>query len=165
MLTAHVIDHSERIKEKIRDKVAAACVAAAEVLAEKYRQELQASQSPPHSRPGEIPHAYLGHREGGWGPRFERGQPNNTPQSGFDSTQIGSLAIYIEAGTSGTGAVVGFEPSHVGNRSQNYLIEWDQGRVRGGRGRRRPWIRPIFDESKQRMKEAAIAAMKADLPF
>lgn len=51
---------------RIQKKVSAGCSAAAEVLADRYQQELLMEQAPPHSDPGQIPHKYDGIREGGY---------------------------------------------------------------------------------------------------
>lgn len=156
MLTARYEDHSDRVIEMLNRKLAAAINVAAESLAEAYRVRLQKFQAPPHSGQGEIPHRYLGHRTGGWGPVFGEGEINNRPESGFASVQTDYLATYIEGGADDVFGIVngyvGFLPSHVAFREQNYLLNWD----RNGH----PWVDEIYGTAKPEMAIAAKAAFE-----
>ena len=157
-------DHSERINAIIGMKMKAGLGAMAVSLAEEYKDGLQAERSPDHSAPGEIPHAYLGHREGGYGPLLGEGEIQNVTFFGFSRDQSGFLSSYIEGGSSGSGdsvrGVVGFADSHVTERRQNYLIQWDQGNVPGFFGIRRPWIIPLYQKAKTGMINAFKAAVR-----
>lgn len=154
-------DHSERINAIIGRKMKAGLGAMAVNLADEYKTGLQAEKAPPHSDPGQIPHAYLGHREGGYGPLLGEGEIQNVTFFGFSRDQSDFLSSYIEGGSSGSGdsvrGVVGFADSHVTERRQNYLIQWDQGNVPGFFGIVRPWIIPLY----QRAKAGMITAFKA----
>ena len=156
MLTARFEDHSDRVIEMLNRKLAAAIGVAAENLAEAYRVRLQKFQAPPHSNIGEIPHRYLGHRPGGWGPVFGEGEINNRPESGFSSIQDDYLATYIEGGADDVFGIVngyvGFLPSHVTFREKNYLLMWDQNG--------RPWVDEIYGTAKPEMASAAKAAFE-----
>jgi len=156
VLTARFEDHSERVIAMLNRKLAAAIGAAAEDLADAYRAGLQFSQAPPHSRVGEIPHRYFGHRPGGFGPVFGAGEPNNTQESGFSATQTDYLSTYIEGGADDVFGIVngyvGFLPSHVTTREQNYLLEHDQ--------RGRPWVIPLYRSAKSEMARVAKSAFE-----
>lgn len=154
MLSVRFQDNREQVKEILRRKVLAACVEAAGVLAETYVSIL-GKEAPPHSRPGEIPHAYNGHKIGGYGPVNAILQANNTARQGFNGTQITFLKNYIDHSRSQNGAVVGFSPSHVNNREKNYLLGWDQGRIDGEPVPMRPWVNPGFELAKEKMKQFA----------
>lgn len=147
MLTVQFEKHSDTFGALLLRKMQAGCDAAATELSETYRKILLQNIAPPHSRAGEIPHAYLGHKPGGYGPlNGVAGSINNTARQGFSGTQITFLATYIDAahGRNG-GAVVGFSPSHVTNREKNYLLGWDQGRIDGSAVPMRPWVRPGYE--------------------
>jgi hypothetical protein len=176
---------------RLAQKANAACAAAASRLADSFRDRLLENQAPPHSAPGEIPHRYDGPRGDGYNLGFEF--KNNNVGVGFSKDQTDFLASYIDSAPSsnGRGAVVGFskQGSHVTQRSQNYLIKWDQGlpiipseeRVQRARRNKkkiprpevveRPWIEPIYKQSRQQMaKDAATAFLAAgevsgDVPF
>ncbi len=161
MLTVRFEDKREEFKALLARKVAAATAEAANVLADTYR-EILSDPAPPHSRPGEIPHAYFGHKPGGWGPANGYNQPNNTSAQGFNGTQITFLKNYIDSGaSSGSSAVVGFSPSHVTTREKNYLIGWDQGMINGDPVLQRPWINPGFEMAKQKMRQFAAVEFRA----
>jgi hypothetical protein len=149
-----------RIAARIVERVSNACVRAAEVLAVGYTEGLQASVAPPHSRPGQIPHAYMGYVQGGFGPVNDDTRINNTPLQGFAYDQQMYLSEYIRSARDGFGGVVGFSPSHVQSRFKNYLIGWDQGRIEYTSVPRRPWIRPLYDQTKSRMIGAARAGLR-----
>lgn len=156
MLTVQFVDNSEKIKELLNKKLLASVGKAAQILSDSYQTGLQASIAPPHSRPGQIPHAYMGHKPGGYGPVNGEGEPNNTPLQGFASTQSDFLSEYIDHGSQEVfgdiEAFVGFRPSHVASRDMNYLIQHDQSG--------RPWIRPLYDKNKDAMIAAAKDAFK-----
>ena len=154
MPTVQFVDHSEAIGELLKRKVQAACVAAADSLHTEYGNILQATIAPPHSKPGEIPHAYLGHKIGGYGPVNKFLEANNQPKQGFASVQTRYLSSYIESSenASTNGAVVGFKPGHVVNRRMNYLIWHDQ--------HGRPWVRRGYEMSSMKMRTAAQSAFK-----
>jgi hypothetical protein len=149
-----------RIAARIAERVSNACVRAAEVLAVEYKEGLQATVAPPHSRPGQIPHAYMGYVQGGFGPVNDDTRINNTPLQGFAYDQQMYLSEYIRSARDGFGGVVGFSPSHVQSRFKNYLIGWDQGRIEYTSVPRRPWIRPLYDQAKSRMIGAARAGLR-----
>jgi hypothetical protein len=159
MLSVRFQDNREQIKEILRRKVSAACVEAANVLTESY-VEILSTSAPPHSRPGEIPHAYNGHKEGGYRKNLPL-QPNNTAVHGFNGTQITFLKNYIDFARSSNGAVVGFSPSHVNNREKNYLLGWDQGRIEGQPVPIRPWVNPGYELAKEKMKQFASVEFRA----
>ena len=160
MLSVRFQDNREQIKEILRRKVSAACVEAANVLTESY-VEILGTVAPPHSRVGEVPHAYNGHKLGGYGPVNAILQPNNTALQGFNGTQITSLKNYIDFARSSNGAVVGFSPSHVNNREKNYLLGWDQGRIEGQPVPIRPWVNPGYELAKEKMKQFASVEFRA----
>ena len=163
MLTVRFEEHKARFAELLLRKMQAATHAAAIELNETYHRILLKNIAPPHSRIGEIPHAYLGHKPGGFGPRNGvAGSINNTARQGFSGSQITFLATYIDAarGRNG-GAVVGFSPSHVTTRQKNYLIGWDQGRIDGDAVPTRPWIRPWYEIAKPLMVDVFKAQFKA----
>jgi hypothetical protein len=156
MLTAQVADHLPAILELIQRKTFAAVQSIAVELADDYKSDLQAVQAPEHSALGEIPHRYFGHRPGGYGPLFGDNEINNRPESGFASVQADYLASYIEGeAVEFLGEIegyVGFAPSHVVTREQNYLLEHDQ--------HGRPWVDEILDRHKQEIAEAAADAFR-----
>lgn len=133
MLTVRFEEHSDRIAKVLSRKLLAAMDAAASELADSYRFGLQREIAPPHSRPGQIPHAF-----------------NEQPPSS-NTGQVDYLSSYIESGSAGEFnepvGFVGFTPSHVVSRQENYLIDHDlQGR---------PWVKPIYDQSKLNMVAVA----------
>lgn len=155
-LSVRIEDHSQRIMELLERKLRAGLGAAAEDLADAYAFGLQREPAPPHSERGEIPHAYLGHKSGGFGPVFGPGEPNNQPASGFSSTQTDFLSSYIR-GTAGAPGqslrgMVGFADSHVTRRSQNYLLMHDQNG--------RPWVNELFKPARQQMAAAFVRAFE-----
>ena len=159
MSSVTFVDHSEKIKEKLNRKLEACVRAAAVLLSDGYQTGLQKTIAPPHSRIGEIPHAYAGHKPRGFGPLNGYGEPNNTTELGFArDQQVGSdfLSNYIEGGASGDfGTVegfVGFRPSHVASRAQNYLLRHDE--------TGRPWVYPLFRENRSQMVIAAKTAFE-----
>ena len=149
-----------RIAARIAERVSNACVRAAEVLAEEYTIGLQRNTSPPHSKPGQIPHAYMGYIQGGFGPVNVDTDINNTVDQRFAYDQQMYLSEYIRAARDEIGGVVGFSPSHVQSRFKNYLIGWDQGRIEYKSVPTRPWIRPLYDKAKSRMIGAARAGLR-----
>ena len=152
MLTVRFEDNREAFKLLVARKLQAGVTAAAFELANEYRDMLQETKAPPHSAPGQVPHAYLGHIEGGFGPVNGRGKPNNTPRQGFSQTQTDYLSSYIRhAADEARLATVGFAPSHVTNRIQNYLLGWDQGMIDGRPVPRRPWVREGYDRARRAM--------------
>ena len=187
-------DYSERFMELLQTRAHLACRAAGRVLRDSYREQLLANQAPPHSRPGEIPHKYNGPRPGGYGWAGDGSVKNNNPSTGFAKDQSRPLASYIRLTGSRRfvgGVKIGFarQNSHVVSRDQNYLIAWDQGvfvepdprliakrrsqkkRLPRGGFVSRPWVRPIFDYSRERMVAAAGQAFSTgatgsgDVPF
>lgn len=160
MLNVSFRDNSEAIKELLTRKVQAATRAAAVALSDAYR-ELLDTPAPPHSPPGAIPHSYFGYREDGYGPVNDNTWKNNTTKQGFSGDQRNILSSYIQAAAakSGAGAVVGFEPSHVTTRQQNYLLGWDQGTI-PGRDEKRPWVKEIYRYSEFKMQQEAAVAFK-----
>lgn len=160
MLTVRFEDYREVLIELLNLKLRAAAEGAAGVLAQHYRDMLS-EDAPPHSGPGQVPHAYLGHKEGGYGPVNAEGAPNNTPKNKFNgipfsSTQVAHLKDYIDVGPAEGGSVVGFAPGHVSSRPQNYLIAWDRGKVRGQKNKKRPWIDEGYKEARDEMKQVAV---------
>jgi len=153
VLTVRFEEHNQRFGALLLRKIEAGCTAAATELSETYRRLLLRNIAPAHSRAGEIPHAYLGHKPGGYGPKNGvAGSINNTPRQGFSGTQITFLASYIDAARAASGgAVVGFSPSHVTNRQKNYLLGWDQGRIDGDAVPMRPWVVPGYNAAKPLM--------------
>lgn len=156
-LVAEVVDHSQRIKDLIARKLRASLGAAAERLSDQYAAELQRVRAPPHSEKGQVPHAYLGHRPGGFGPVNGPGEINNTVQQGFSRDQSDFLASYIHGVSGGEGqslrGMVGFEDSHVTSRAQNYLL------VHNFRGR--PWVFPVYQRGKSQMIEDFTSAFRS----
>jgi hypothetical protein len=156
-------DHSAQIIEMIERKLRAGLGEAARVLGEEYQTALLAEDAPPHSKPGQIPHAYLGHKPGGFGPLNGPGEINNTTKFGFSSDQQDNLASYIHGTGTPAGqrlqAIVGFSDSHVTRRSQNYLIQWDQAEIQGS-AKRRPWVRPVYDKRKTQIVNAFKAGFR-----
>ena len=153
------VDHSAEIMELLERKLRAAVGNAAEELAEVYKSRsfgLQRRIAPPHSRKGQVPYAYLGWKDGGFGPVNGFGERNNTPKQGFSSTQTDYLSSYIH----GTGTpegqriqgLVGFIDSHVTSRSQNYLLWHD----RNGR----PWVNRLYQRGRKRVAQAAKAGFE-----
>jgi hypothetical protein len=131
MLTVQFEDHTNEFLERMRERLVKTCVRAAEVLAEAYVTRLTINEAPPHSKKGEIPHAYFGWKVGGYGPTNDSGV-NNPGQTDY-------LATYISYARSDNfnsiGAEVGFLPSHV-DEGQNYLLRHNASS--------RPWINPIY---------------------
>jgi hypothetical protein len=167
MFNATFVDHSDEINALLKRKVYACVAAAGYSLAKSYREGLQDNTAPEHSRPGQIPHAYAGHQEGGYGPLYEPGQANNTRDNGFARDQgVGSdfLSDYIEVDASGDlediKSFVGFAPSHVTTREKNYLIDWDLGTVPGQDGVRRPWIDELYKNNRAEIANEARQAFK-----
>jgi hypothetical protein len=159
MFSVTFVNHSERVMDLLNRKLLACVRAAAVELGDSYKFGLQREYAPPHSRLGEIPHAYMGHKTGGYGPVLGADNtPNNTPESGFAAVQGDFLSSYIEGDASSAfGSVdgwVGFSPqgSHVQSRLQNYLLKHD----RNGR----PWVRPIFDRNRKNIASAAKTAFE-----
>lgn len=156
MLTVQFVDHSEAVKELLSRKLLAAVGAAAQILSDGYQGGLQATIAPKHSKVGAIPHAYMGHKPGGFGPLNQPGQPNNTPQQGFSSTQTEFLSEYIDHGSTDlfgdVSGFVGFKPGHVTTRSQNYLLWHD--------AHGRPWVIRLYDKNKQAMATSAQQAFQ-----
>jgi len=159
MSSVTFVDHSEKIKEKLDRKLEGCIRAAAVSLSASYKDGLQANIAPEHSNIGEIPHAYAGHKQGGFGPLNGYGEANNTTAQGFARDQgVGSdfLSNYIEGGASGHfGTIegfVGFRKSHVVDRSKNYLLWHDS----NGRS----WVYPLFRENRSQMAVAAKKGFK-----
>jgi hypothetical protein len=160
MFSVTFADHTEAIKEKLNRKLEACIRAAAKELAQEYQLGLQETIAPPHSGYGEIPHAYAGHKPGGFGPVNGWENPNNTTRQGFarDQRRIGDfLANYVDGGAksdSGTiNGFVGFSPSHVVNRRMNYLLMHNQSG--------RPWVLPLFMRGRQTIANVAKAAFES----
>ena len=150
MLTARVIDHRVRIQEMLNRKIGDACAVAAEVLAVAYKKALQETEAPPHSKPGEIPHAYLGWKPGGF-----RNANADVPPYRNNPGQVAFLSEYIDSAPTkkGDSAVVGFlQAPHIGGRDENYLLTFDQ--------TNRPWTGPVFDDTRSEMKKEFIASLK-----
>lgn len=149
MFSVRIEDNREGVKALLTRKLLAACQAAAESMADGYKFALQSRVAPPHSKLGEIPHAYLGYKPGGFGPTNPTGINNIPPE--FSSVQSDYLSSYIEGGASGefgdVSGFVGFAPSHVTTRDQNYLLYHD----RAGR----PWVVPTYRREKQAVARAA----------
>ena len=156
MLSVTFVNHSERVAELLNRKLLACVKAAAVTLSDGYQTGLQDTIAPPHSKMGQIPHAYLGHKPGGFGPVNGYGQPNNTPLQGFAREQTEYLSDYIRGDANGDfGSVegyVGFEPSHVGSRQDNYLLMHDASG--------RPWVMPLFKKTRQAMVNSAKTAFE-----
>lgn len=150
-LSVEIRDHSDYIMELLEAKIRGGIFEASQELASQYREKLS-SPAPPHSQPGEMPHAYLGHKEGGYGPT------SGPPLSINNPGQVDFLKNYIRGGMNG----VGFAPSHVSGRDQNYLIRWDTGQFfrTNGRFARRTWIKRGYEESKQAMIQAFKAGFR-----
>lgn len=157
-LSVRIEDHSQRIMELLERKLRAGLGAAAEDLADAYAFGLQADVSPPHSKRGEIPHAYLGHKPGGFGPLNGPGEINNTTQFGFSTDQTDYLSSYIRGAAGAPGqslrGMVGFADSHVTRRSQNYLLMHNE--------TGRPWVMPLFRSARQQMVAAFIQAFRKE---
>ncbi len=155
MLTAQVVDRSQQIMELLNRKLLAAISRACFEIADDYKAELQVNQAPPHSSIGEIPHRYFGHRSGGYGPVFGENEPNNQPPD-FARVQTDYLSTYIEGGAEDVfgeiSGYVGFSPSHVVTREQNYLLFHDQNG--------RPWVIPIYERNKDGIVEYAIQSFR-----
>lgn len=154
MLTVRFEEHSEEIFEKLKRKLFAAVAVAAESLADGYKSALQRQVAPPHSGVGEIPHAYFGWKQGGYGPTNSTGINNIPPE--FSAEQTAFLSEYISHGAVeefGAHGFIGFETNgHVGNRNENYLIYHDQNG--------RPWVLPVFDQEKSEMAARAKSAFE-----
>lgn len=149
-------DHTAAIIELLERKLRAAVGAAAEGLADEYKFGLQRRIAPPHSRKGQVPYAYLGHKAGGFGPVNAPLEINNTVRQGFSQDQVDYLSSYIHGTASAEGqrvqGLVGFTDSHVTSRSQNYLL-WHN---RNGR----PWVRPLYQKGRKRLAQAAKIAFE-----
>ena len=157
MTTVRITDHTDEFLEQLKARIGRACEAAAGILADNYREALTATWSfqsptgPPHSRPGEVPHRYLGHRPGGYRVHGY-GQINNQGQTDFLANYMTSDSILSEQRS-----CVGFSQNHTrrGLRGwvpgTNYLISHDP-MVAGIR----PWITPIYNDSRQEMVSAMI---------
>lgn len=155
MLTAQVVDRSQQIMELLNRKLLALTNRACFELADAYKVGLQERDAPPHSEKGEIPHAYFGWKPGGFGPVYEDKGPNNRPPF-FASFQTDHLATYIEGSAEEVfGEIegyVGFAPSHVVTREQNYLLYHDQ--------RFRPWVDELYLRNKVQIVEYAIESFR-----
>lgn len=154
-MNVRFVDHTEELFQQLMVRVAAATAAAAGVLAEGYREALLRRQAPPHSKIGEIPKAYFGHRPKGYGPtewaEYSGGRAINNPG------QVDYLASYIDYSTEQEfglpTASVGFRPApHIGTPEVpgNYLLLHNESG--------RPWVVPVFDEVRS---DAAQAASRA----
>lgn len=156
MLTVQVADFTEAIQQLLARKTLAAVRSVAQELADDYRFELQRTEAPPHSGLGEIPHWYVGHKTVGYGPVFGEEERNNRPESGFATIQEAPLASYIEGEAEDVlgdiEGYVGFAPSHVVDREQNYLIHHDQ--------QKRPWIDEIYKNNRGDIRDSAIQAFR-----
>lgn len=156
MLNVRTVENTDGVMGLISLRLKRTLGAVAEELADIYRFQLQANEAPPHSGKGEIPHAYFGHKDGGWGPQFEPNTPNNRPESGFSAVQTDFLATYIESGVDDLfdfpEAYVGFAPSHVTTRYQNYLLFHDENG--------RPWVMPIYNRNRDYLAEVAVKAAR-----
>lgn len=154
MLTVLFEDHSEEVAARIQRKLFSAVTDAAESLADGYKYALQAKTAPPHSGVGQVPHAYLGWKPGGYGPTNSTGI-NNIPQE-FAAEQTEFLSEYISHGSVeafGAHGFVGFKTDgHVANREQNYLLYHDQNG--------RPWVLPVFDQERPEMAARAKSAFE-----
>ena len=135
MLTARYEDHSDEVGKMVARRLTVAIRAAAETLAQEYRDKLMRRQAPPHSRPGQIPYMFFGK---------EDGVPNNS----FLASYISGGAEYVFGDVDG---YVGFMPSHVTNRDQNYLLRHDRSS--------RPWVRRVFESARNAMIRAAEARL------
>ena len=146
MLTARFEDYSDEVGKMVARRLTVAIRAAAETLAQEYRDKLMRRQAPPHSRPGQIPYMFFGK---------EDGVPNNRPETGFSAEQDNFLASYISGGAEyvfgDVDGYVGFMPSHVTNRDQNYLLRHDRSS--------RPWVRRVFESARNAMIRAAEARL------
>ena len=156
MLTAQVVDHQQEIMALLRRKLLALTNRACFELADAYKVGLQQRDAPPHSEKGEIPHAYFGWKPGGFGPVYEDKGPNNRPPF-FASFQTDHLATYIEGSAENVfdeiEGYVGFAPSHVVTREQNYLLFHDQ--------RNRPWVDELYERNKVQIVEYAIESFRS----
>lgn len=161
MLTGQVVDYSDRIFALLNRKLLAAIDRVSFELADDYKAGLQANDAPPHSDPGQIPHRYLGHKPNGYGPVFGENEINNRPEVGFSAVQADYLSSYIEGGSSQLfdtiEGFIGFAPSHVTRREQNYLIEYDQRQDE----QRRPWVKEIYTQSKPDLIDYAIESFRS----
>lgn len=153
MITYRIVDHTEEVNEEIARRVQMLCDFAAKEISAAYRSQtdgLGATQAPPHSDPGQIPHYFNG--------RDQDGLPNNKPPE-FARAQEQPLYKYIRP-LLGAGmprkrsikAVVGFGLNgHVANRRQNYLIRHDR--------QDRPWVIPIYLNHRDRIAARVINAL------
>ena len=134
------VDHSEAIKDLLKKKLRNGIMGVTSELADQYKEKLSVP-APPHSQPGEMPHAYLGHKPGGYGP------VNGPPGSRNNPGQTQFLKEYIQGDANG----VGFAPSHVSGRRGNYLIRWDTGQFFKSTNSfaRRTWVIRGYREAKQ----------------
>lgn len=161
MTTVEIRDHSAEYLADLRSRLGTGVGAAAQILAEGYVDALtqvwswQTPAGPEHSEEEEIPHRYLGHREGGFQVNGAL-EPNNPGQTDF-------LANYIAAdappGT--TEAFVGFEANHTRRGARdwspgaNYLIAHDP---LSGQGYR-PWIEPVYQLRRDLMIQEIVSAL------
>ncbi len=161
MTTVEIRDHSDEYLADLRSRLGTGVGAAAQILAEGYVDALtqtwswQTPTGPEHSRPGEIPHRYFGHREGG----FQLAgylQVNNLGQTNFLANHI---AADSAPGT--TEAFVGFEANHTRRGARgwspgtNYLITHDP---LSGYGQR-PWIDPVYQLRRDLMIREIVSAL------
>lgn len=142
------VDYSEKVLELLNRKLEAGIRAAAIALADGFQAGLQANFAPPHSKPGQIPHA------------FAPDPPKNTPLSGFARIQPPKdyLSNYIEGDAAGAAfdsvsGWVGFRNSHVNTRRINYLLNYDI-------DRNRPWIQRLYRKNRRNMVVAVKKAFK-----
>ena len=159
MFTVRFVSHVDKVEEMLNRKLLAAIKVASETLAEGYRKGLQRKIAPPHSQKGQIPYAYAGHKDGGFGPVNGVGKSNNTPAQGFARSQkVGTdfLSNYISGSASGLfGSIdgwVGFRNSHVISRNKNYLLRWD--------ATTRPWVIPLFNKYRKAITRNAKQAFE-----
>lgn len=150
MLTVQFEDHTETFLERLRRRLLNACSAPADELADIYRGDLQRNIAPPHSDPGQIPHAYFGWKSGGYGPTNDT-MINNPGQVDYLATYIDFAANDLFGGIQ---ASIGFRPSHV-QPGENYLLYHD--------ANGRPWIQPIFYRNLTFLKDVSAAAFQGDV--
>jgi hypothetical protein len=158
MLTVRFEDRSEEFLERLRRKLLAAVSAGARTLSERYVERLTETIAPPHSRMGQIPHAYLGWTPGGFGPVNRTTLINNEGQIAF-------LATYIDftVGDSGSdlSSSIGFKPSHADGEYRIHTAGSDGNYLLWHNSNGRPWVGPIFDENRDQMANQALAAFEA----
>jgi hypothetical protein len=141
------VDVSDAFRQKLNRKLLECVRAAAVTLADGFQTGLQANKAPPHSKPGQIPHAYA------------PDPPKNTPLSGFARIQRPKdyLSNYIEGEASGLfgsiDGVVGFRSSHVTTRRVNYLLNYDI-------SNNRPWVMRLYRRNRKSMAKSAMIAFR-----